>query len=95
MENKVIYLRELPNQRYGWIHNPYFYKVSQQPNGDCKVVTVTENSIEVEEKEDFFDSVGFVKNTLCKENGCEEITRAQFDEFYKKTISLINKSTAA
>ena len=95
MQTRAIYLRDLPNEKFGWLHNPYYYKVVQHSNEKCVVVTVTKGTIEVEDKEDFFHEVDFIKNTLCKENGCEEITREAFDSFYKETINTINKSAAA
>lgn len=82
----IIYLKNTKGPETA-MYFPYFYKVV-----DENYMTVTENSIQVEIGEDFHDNVSFIKNKLCDELW-SEISREEFDEFYKKTISLINKTS--
>ena len=86
---RIIYLKNLKSTFY----NPYYYKIVEVSKEVSKKLTVTQDSVDVEDSEDFFDTVGFVKNTLCKHEGCEEISRAEFDAFFIKTTKKINELT--
>jgi len=88
---RTIYLKNNSDYPYSF---PYFYKVIETLEGS-EVLTVTEEKIEREVEDDFFSSVSFIKETLCKETGCEEITREKFDAFFVQTVSKINRLTAA
>lgn len=72
----------------------YFYKVVEKSEDETITITVTKDAIETETNEDFFDQVSFIKNVLCKDEGCEEITRQEFDDFLKETSTNINQLTA-
>jgi len=96
MENppRIIYLQNQKTENYAF-YNAWLWKViDDQKNECCHVIFVTKDEIEIEKKDDFFDAVSFIKNTLCKDNigsdGCEEITRQEFDDFFALTVSKIN-----
>ena len=89
---RVIYIKNVQSEKNS-MYFPCYWKVTEDV---C--MTVEPNKIEVEDHEDFFDQVSFIKNTLCYEDrigcdGAKEITREEFDEFYKKTVELINKAS--
>ena len=92
---RIIYLKNKPREDTS-LYFPNYYKVveTDEMENSAKVLTVDKNTINFEASEDFFEEVSFIKNTLCVGNigsdGCEEITREDFDAFYKKTISRIN-----
>lgn len=88
---KTIYLKQIPNFPF---LSPCFWKVTKTDNG-CAVLTVTESTIETSIEDDFFEEVHFIKNTLCEDKECKEISREQFDKFYAKTIKIINELSAA
>ena len=64
---------------------PNYYKVVEE-----KYLEVNTTDILVNKNEDFHDNVSFIKNKLCS-GQWEEITRKEFDAFYKKTVSKINE----
>ena len=70
--------------------NLYFYKVVEVKNDEVLTLEVTDSSITIDQDEEFYHQVGFVKNKLCSTGKVEEIQRAEFDEFYKKTVEKIN-----
>ena len=88
---KTIYLKSLPNEKYLSFQNPYFYKVLEVSVDNVQTLTVTKDEIETEKDEDFHEQVSFIKNTLCKDSGCVEITRQEFDAFFIKTVEKINE----
>lgn len=89
---RTIYIKNNANTPFTF---PYFYKVIEINSGTTKTLTVTQDTIETESEEDFFEQVSFIKNTLCKDTGAEEITREEFDAFYMETVNKINKTAAA
>ena len=80
---KIIYLKNTNEGKLGFF-NPYFYKCI-----DNDYLTVTEESIYIDGGDDFHDNVSFIKEKLC-ERQWEEITREEFDDFYKETTEKIN-----
>ena len=86
-QKRVIYLKNKPDFPMSF---PYYWKVFQKDDETTFVLTIKEESIEVEKQEDFFEHVSFIKNTLCSDSECVEITQEEFDEFYKKTVDKIN-----
>ena len=86
MESKrEIYLKRIIDSPYG---NQYKFKVTEN-----SVVTITDNSIEIEDHDDFFDQVSFIKNTLCED--VVEISKDEFEGYFNQTMKVINESIAA
>ena len=83
MTTKIIYLRRKDTGKP--FFNPFYYKCV-----DKDYLQVMKDEIEINSGEDFHDNVSFIKNKL-EEEQWEEITREQFDAFYKKTVSRINQ----
>lgn len=95
---RTIYLRTKPGTENAWLYNPYYWKVVSAEEDKALVVQVTRDSFELSEGEDFFEEVSFIKNELSNgigSEGVEEITRDQFDDFYKQTVFKLNSLTAA
>ena len=85
---RTIYLKDTTKPILG-TGNQYHYKVTQISETECNTVTVTKNSIEVENDDEYYHQVDFIKNTLC-EGMYKVITKMEFDSFYVKTVHAIN-----
>ena len=84
---RIIYLRNKPELSF---LSPTYWKVIEKDEETAITMSVKKDSIEVEESEDYFDRVSFIKNKLCSENESVEIDQKEFDEFYKNTVENIN-----
>lgn len=85
---RIIYLKQTIDYDNFVIET--YYKIAQVNNEETILLEVYSDRIQIQEYDEFFDTVNFVKNTLCEGNECIEIDRKEFDEFYKKTIEQIN-----
>jgi hypothetical protein len=90
---KIIYLKN-SKKPSGYLYFPCYWKVVENDDKNTVVLTVQKETINFEKDDDFHDAVSFIKNKLCDSNigseGWEEISREQFDEFYKKTVEKLN-----
>lgn len=95
MQNsRIIYLKNIPKESTGFFF-PHYWKVIDLGDEKSKILFVSNEEIETSKNDEFFDEVSFIKNKLCKGNigsdGCKEVTRQEFDEFFKKTVAIINE----
>lgn len=86
MENRIIYLKE---ESKTFPFSKTFYKVIEKDEENSVYLEVYDNEISINKSEEFFETVGFIKNKLCKES--VEIERQEFDEFFIKTVGRINE----
>jgi len=86
---KTLYIKNTIDNKF--FVSYYFYKIVEINDEKTLMMTVTNDSIELDKHEEFHDAVSFVKNKLCSGSKVEEVTRKEFDDFYKSTVEKINK----
>lgn len=93
MQNpRIVYLKNLPKEGCS-MYFPQCWKVVDGEK--AKTLFVSETNVEVETDDDFFEQISFIKDKLCENTigsqGCKEITKEQFDDFFISTVSKINE----
>ena len=84
---KTIYLKQI--KKFDFL-NDYYYKVVELPDGSSETIEVCDDTLSISNDDDFYSQIAFIKAKLCEGN-CSEVTRDEFDGFYKRVVTKINQ----
>lgn len=88
---RVIYIKSIPEHAFSMT---WYYKIIELNKELTQTLVVTKDHIQLNEDEEFFAQVSFIKNKQCDDSS-EEISKEEFEEYYTKTLTKINQTISA